>query len=321
MKWTRAALCGAIMLAAPGMAAAQGKYPDHPIKIIVPFTPGGIVDTIARVVGEHLQTRLGQTVVVENKAGAGGAIGTSHAAAAEPDGYTLLAVSPGHAVLPSLSKSAKWDPTKDFRGIAGIGIVPNVMVVHPSVPVTSMKELIARAKTHETSYGTAGPGTSNHLSGELLAQMAGIKLVHVPYKGQPQAVTDLLGGQIELMPLTIALAGPHIKTGKLRPLAVTTATRATALPDVPTVAEATGLSEYEVGTWFGFVVPGKVPDPIVQRLGKEVAEILALPEVEKRFTTLGMEMNLQSPEAFDKYVAAEFRKWAKVMAAAGISQN
>ena len=253
MKWTHAVMCGVVMFGAADMAAAQGGYPNHVVRIIVPFTPGGIVDNIARVVGEQLQARLGQPVLVENKVGAGGAIGTNHVAAAEPDGYTLLAVSPGHAVLPSLSKSAKWDPTRDFRGVAGIGIVPNVIVVNPSVPVKSMKELLARAKTHEVSYGTAGPGTSNHLSGELLAQMAGVKFIHVPYKGQPQAVTDLLGGQIEMMPLTVALAGPHIKTGKLRALAVTTATRATALPDVPTVAEATGLSKYEVGTWFGFV--------------------------------------------------------------------
>jgi tripartite-type tricarboxylate transporter receptor subunit TctC len=315
-------MCGLALACATGTATAQDAYPAHSLKVIVPFTPGGIVDNIARLVGEHLQTRFKQPVLVENKAGAGGAIGTSYAAASEPDGYTLLAVSPGHAVLPSLNKAtAKWHPTRDFRGIAGIGIVPNVIVVNPSVPVKSMKELLARAKTHEVSYGTAGPGTSNHLSGELLAQMAGVKFVHVPYKGQPQAVTDLLGGQIEMMPLTVALAGPHIKTGKLRPLAVTTARRATALPDVPTVAEAAGLPDYEVGTWFGFVVPAKVPEPIIARLGKEIREILEMPEVQKRLTTLGMEMHLQSPAEFDEYVGAEYRKWAKVMAAAGISQK
>lgn len=304
-----------------GTVSAQGSFPDKPLRIIVPFTPGGIVDNIARVIGEQLQTRLGQTVIVENKTGAGGAIGTDAAMRSAPDGYTLLCVSPGHAVLPSLVKSAKWNPVTDFRGIAGIGIVPNVIVVNPKVPVGTLKELLERAKTTNITYGTAGNGTSNHLSGELLAQMAGLKFTHVPYKGQPEAVNDLLGGTIDMMPLTTAIAKGHMATGKLKGLAVTTAKRATALPELPTVAEAANLPGYEVGTWFGFVVPGKTPDPVVAKLAQDVAAVLALPDVKAKLTAMGMELAPQAPAEFDRYVAAEFVKWAKVMKSAGIEPN
>lgn len=312
---------GLAALLAAGTVSAQGSFPDKPLRIIVPFTPGGIVDNIARVIGEQLQTRLGQTVIVENKTGAGGAIGTDAAMRSAPDGYTLLCVSPGHAVLPSLVKSAKWNPVTDFRGIAGIGIVPNVIVVNPKVPVGTLKELLERAKTTNITYGTAGNGTSNHLSGELLAQMAGLKFTHVPYKGQPEAVNDLLGGTIDMMPLTTAIAKGHMATGKLKGLAVTTAKRATALPELPTVAEAANLPGYEVGTWFGFVVPGKTPDPVVAKLAQEVAAVLALPDVKAKLTAMGMELAPQAPAEFDRYVAAEFVKWAKVMKSAGIEPN
>lgn len=321
MKRLKTLALGLAALLAAGAAQAQGSFPDKPLRIVVPFTPGGIVDNIARIVGEQLQTRLGQTVIVENKTGAGGAIGTDAAMRSAPDGYTLLCVSPGHAVLPSLVKSAKWNPTTDFRGVAGIGIVPNVIVVNPKVPVGTLKELLERAKTTNISYGTAGNGTSNHLSGELLAQMAGVKFTHVPYKGQPEAVNDLLGGNIDMMPLTTAIAKGHMATGKLKGLAVTTAKRATALPELPTVAEAANLPGYEVGTWFGFVVPGKTPDPIVARLAQEVAAVLAMPEVKAKLTAMGMELAPQTPAEFDRYVAAEFSKWAKVMKAAGIEPN
>lgn len=321
MKRLKTLALGLAALLTAGSVYAQGSFPDKPLRIIVPFTPGGIVDNIARIVGEQLQARLGQTVIVENRTGAGGAIGTDAAMRSAPDGYTLLCVSPGHAVLPSLVKSARWNPTTDFRGVAGIGIVPNVIVVNPKVPAGSLKELLDHARTTNITYGTAGNGTSNHLSGELLAQMAGVKFTHVPYKGQPEAVTDLLGGNIDMMPLTAAIARGHIASGKLKGLAVTTARRATALPELPTVAEAANLPDYEVGTWFGFVVPGKTPDPIVSKLAQEVAAVLAMPDVKARLTAMGMELAPQTPAEFDRYVAAEFSKWAKVMKAAGIEPN
>lgn len=314
-----AAAAGVLALAA-APAFAQ-DYPKGPIKIIVPFSAGGIVDSIARLIGEKLSTQYGQPVVVENKVGAGGAIGTDFVAKAPADGYTLLLVSPGHAVGPSLQKGVAWNPVRDFKAVAGLGVVPNVFVVHPDVPAKTMAELIDLAKKNAATpltYATAGIGTSNHLSGELLVQEAGIKLTHVPYKGQPDALNDLLSGRVTTMPLTAALAAPHIKAGKLRALAVTTATRSSALPDLPTVAEAAKLPNYEVGTWFGLVAPAKVPQPVMTKLSTDVAEILELPDVRAKLTGLGMEINPQKPAEFDAYVASEFTKWAKVIKQAGI---
>lgn len=312
-----AALAG---LAAPAAFAQGEAYPNRPIKVIVPFTAGGVVDSIARIVSERLAAKYGQPVVVENKTGAGGSIGTEFVAKSAPDGYTLLCVSPGHAVVPSLVKGVSWNTVQDFRAIEGFGIIPNVFVVHPSVPAKTMGELVALAKSSSTplTYATAGVGTSNHLSGELFAQMAGVKLTHVPYKGQPDAMNDLLGGRVTMMPLTAAIAGQHIKSGKLRALAVTTAKRSSALPELPTVAEAANLPGYEVGTWFGFVAPAKVPDAVVRKLSADIAEILAQPEVKAKFDGLGMELAPQSPQQFDAFIASEHTKWSRVIKQAGI---
>ena len=301
--------------------SAQQNYPNRPIRIVVPFTAGGIVDAIARTIGDKLSTRYGQPVVVENRAGAGGAIGTDAVARSAPDGYTLLLASPGHAVAPSLQKGVSWNPVRDFRAVVGLGVVPNAIVVHPSVPAKNMAELIELAKKNVASpltYASAGIGTSNHLSGELLAQEADVKLSHVPYKGQPDALNDLLAGRITMMPLTVALAMPHIKAGKLRALAVTTAKRSAAIPELPTVAEAAKLPNYEVGTWFGLVAPAKVPEPILRKLGADVTEILALPDVKARLEGMGMELAPQRGPEFDAFVSLEFAKWSKVIKQAGI---
>lgn len=316
-------LTAALALAGAAPAMAQADFPTRPIKIIVPFSAGGIVDSVARVVGDKLQARYGQPVVVENKTGAGGAIGTDFVAKAPADGYTLLAVSPSHAVLPSLQKGLSWNPVRDFKAISGIGIVPNVFVVHPSVPANTMAELVALARNSPTplTYATAGVGTSNHLSGELLAQEAGIKLAHVPYKGQTDALNDLLSGRVTMMPMTAALAMSYVKTGKLRALAVTTAKRAEALPEMPTVAETAKLPNYQVSTWFGLVAPAKTPEPVLRKLSGDVAAILAMPDVKARFDTLGMELAPQSASAFDAFVAKESDKWSKVIKRAGIEAN
>ena len=273
-------LAAGVWLALPFAANGQPAttWPTKPIHIIVPYTAGGVVDTLSRLVGDRLSAKYGQPVVIDNRPGAGGAIGNELAAKAAPDGYTLLCVSPGLAVLPSLQKSANWNPARDFRSVQELGVVPNVFVVPTSLPVKTMAELVELARKNEkgdrVSYASAGIGTSNHLSGELLAQMANTQLTHVPYKGQPDAISDLLAGRVMSMPLTAALALPQIKAGKLRPLAVTTATRSGSLPDVPTVAEALNLPDYEVGTWFGFVVPAKTPEAIVSKLSADVAEII-----------------------------------------------
>lgn len=323
MKLARLLFAAGLSLAAALPAAAQSDYPSRPVKIVVPFSAGGIVDSIARLVGDKLQAHYGQPFVIENRTGAGGAIGTDFVAKSPADGYTLLLVSPGHAVVPSLQKGVTWNPVRDFKSVGGIGVVPNVFVVHPDVPAKSMPELIELAKKSSAplTYATAGIGTSNHLSGELLAQEAGIKLTHVPYKGQPDALSDLLSGRVTMMPLTVALAAPHIKTGKLRPLAVTTAKRSSALPDVPTVAESAKLPNYEVGTWFGLVAPAKTPEPVLRSLDTQLRAILAMPDVKARLDTLGMELDPKSPAEFDAYVAKEFDKWGRVIKRAGIEAN
>ncbi|MGJ7511614.1 tripartite tricarboxylate transporter substrate binding protein [Variovorax sp. GT1P44] len=316
---------GTLCIAALGVAAvpalAQGDaFPSKPIRIIVPFSAGGVVDSIARIVGEKLSTKYGQPVIVDNKTGAGGSIGTDFVAKSAPDGYTLLAVSPGHAVAPSLIKGVTWSPVNDFRAIEGFGIISNVFVVPPNVPVKNMAELVALAKSGGAplTYATAGVGTSNHLSGELLAQMAGVKLTHVPYRGQPDALNDLLGGRVTMMPLTAALASGYIKSGKLKALAVTTSKRSAALPDVPTVAEALNLPDYSVGTWFGFVAPAKTPDAVVRKLSADVADILAMPDTRAKLETLGLELAPQGPKEFDAFIAAEAGRWSKVIKQAGI---
>jgi tripartite-type tricarboxylate transporter receptor subunit TctC len=317
-----AAALGASCLVAATTASAQ-EFPNKQIRIVVPFSAGGIVDSIARVIGEKLGARYGQPVIVENKTGAGGAIGTDFVAKAPADGYTLLLASPSHTVNPSLQKNVSWDPVRDFKAIAGIGIVPNVIVVHPAVPAKTMDELVELAKKSNPplTYASGGIGTSNHLSGELLAQDAGIKLTHVPYKGQPDAMNDLLSGRVAMMPMTAALAMPHVKDGKLRALAVTTAKRANAFPELPTVAEAAHLPNYQVSTWFGLVAPAKTPDAVRNKLSADVSAILAMPEVKTKLAALGMELAPQSAAEFDAFVANESARWSKVIKQAGIEPN
>ena len=324
IKLIISAALASLCLASAQQAWAQAEnFPTKAIKIIVPFTAGGVVDSIARLLAEKMSARYGQPVVVENRAGAGGSIGTDQVAKSAPDGYTLLLVSPGHAVAPSLIKGVTWDPTRDFRAIQGLGVIPNAIVVHPDVPAKNMAELIelARKSPQPLTYATAGVGTSNHLAGELLAQSAGIKLTHIPYKGQPDALNDVFAGRVSMMPLTVALANTHVKAGKIRALAVTTAKRSTAMPQLPTVAEAANLPAYEVGTWFGLVAPAKVPAPIIQKMAKDVTEIVAMPDVKTRLNTLGMELAPQEPAEFDAFVAREFEKWSQVIKKAGIESQ
>lgn len=319
MKFIRPLLAGMLACALP-LAHAAGSYPDRPIHFIVPFSAGGIVDSLARIVAQPLSQRLHQPVIVENKVGAGGAIGTEYTKHNPADGYTVLVVSPSHAVQPLLKKTARWNPVTDFRGLAQAGIVPNIVVVPTASPFKTLPELIADARAHpgQVTYGTAGLGTSNHLSGELLGQMAGVKLTQVPYKGQSDALSDLLAGRISMMPLTTALAAPHIRDGKLRPLAVTTRDHSSVFPKLPTVAEAAHLPGYEVGTWFGFVARTGTPKADLDKLSTALIEVLKLPEVSKRLEGLGMEMDVQSGQHFDKYVATEYKKWSDVLGKAGL---
>ena len=323
LKRTMATVMGVAAMSMSLTAAAQDDFPKKPIRIIVPYPAGGVVDAIARAVGDKLSNKYGQPVIVENKTGAGGAIGTEYVAKSAADGYTLLMVSPSHAVAPLLQKSITWDPVRDFRGVAGFGVIPNVIVVHPGSSAKTMAEFVetARKSAVPSTYASSGIGTSSHLTGELLAQSARIPLTHVPYKGQPEAISDLLAGRVDMMPMSTSLALPHINAGKLRPLAVTTATRSLALPNVPTVAEAAKLPGFEVGTWLALVAPARTPDPVVKKLSADVAQALALPDVQKKFQTLALEGVPQTGQEFDTFLRQEVARWSAVVKQAGIQPN
>jgi tripartite-type tricarboxylate transporter receptor subunit TctC len=319
-RWLSAAIAAFALLSAPAFGQ-DSAWPAKAVHIVVPFPAGGIVDSVARSIGEKLSAKYGQPVVVENRPGAGGSIGTEVVAKAAPDGYTMLMVGTGFTVLPQIMKDIRWHPS-DFEAVLLIGSVPNVIVVNPTVPAHDMKELIALAKQRGATpltYGSPGIGSSPHLSGEMLAQMAGVKLTHVPYKGQPDAVTDLLGGRIDMMALTAALAIPHVKAGKLRALAVTAPTRIHAMPELPTVAEAAGLPKYDVRPWTGVFVPAKTPPAIAKKIADDMMEALAMPDVKSRMDHLGMELAPQPTKEFDAFLVEETQRWSDVLHKAGLA--
>ncbi|MBP0629582.1 MULTISPECIES: tripartite tricarboxylate transporter substrate binding protein [unclassified Cupriavidus] len=302
-----------------GAAHAQGGYPTKPITLIVPFSAGGTTDILARIVGLQLGKALGQPVVIDNRPGAGGNIGASLAAKAPGDGYTLFMGTIGtHAINQSLYSKLPYDPVKDFAPITRVAMVPNLVVVNPKVPVNNVKELIAYVKANpdKLSYGSSGSGSSMHLSGELFNSMTGLHIQHIPYKGSAPAVNDLLGNQIGLMFDNMPSSYPHVKAGKLRALAVTSAKRSPALPNVPTVAES-GVPGYEATSWFALYATGGTPQPIVDRLNAEVVKILAMPEVKKQMADQGAEPNPEKPAQLAAFMKSETAKWAKVVKASG----
>ena len=302
-----------------GSASAQ-TYPSKPIRWIVPFPPGGSTDLLARVVGQKLTEAWGQQVIVENKGGAGGTLGAAEAARAPADGYTLLMGAIHHTIASSVYPKLPYDIQKDFAPITVVAIVPNVQVVNPSVPANSTKELIAYAKANpgKLTYGSAGMGTAHHLIGEQFNLQAGVNILHVPYKGSSPAVADLIGGQVLIMYDTVASCLPHIKSGKLRPLAVATAKRSLALPDVPTIAEA-ALPGFEVTTWFGALAPVKTPKEIVVKLNGEIVKILAMPDVRKRLLDAGAEPVGNSPEQMAAQIKADSDKFARLVKEAKVT--
>ncbi|CAM3073534.1 tripartite tricarboxylate transporter substrate binding protein [Cupriavidus taiwanensis] len=313
-----AALTPAATLAAADDAA---RFPDRPVRIIVPFSAGGVVDSVTRITAENMAKVLQQPVIVENKTGAGGAIGADLVARSPADGYTLLAVSPSYVVGPLLNPSIQGKGGKDFRAVAGIGAVPNVIVVPASSPLRTLPQLLdaARKQPGTLTYASAGIGTSNHLSAELLAQMTHVKLTHVPYKGQPEALSDLLGARVSMMALTSAIARQQVQSGKLRALAVTSSKRTPVLPDVPTVAEAAPLPGYAVGGWFGLVAPQGTPDAVVRKLADAAARATADAATARRLGELGMDLGPQSAAEFDRFLDAETKKWTGVLKTAGIT--
>jgi len=319
------AVCALIGCTVVGPALAQGAsvqaWPDRPIRMIVPFPPGGINDLVARVIGNKLTEFLQQAVIVDNRVGAGGTVGMGIAARANPDGYTLaFGATSTIAVSPALYKDLSYDPAKAFAPIAPLAAVPSVLLIASSVPAASLKELIAlaRAKPGSLNYASAGAGTSQHMGAELLKTMARIDLVHVPYKGGAAAIADLLGGQVQMQIEPLPTALPHIRSGKLRALGVTSPARLPILPDVPTVAEAAGLPGYELLIWFGLLAPAGTPSAIVQRLNREVARANASPDVRERFAQQGADpLPAQTPEQFGLFIQREIKRWAEVVRVSG----
>ena len=313
-----ASFMAAALLFTSATAGAQ-SYPGKSIRFVVPFPPGGPADILSRTIGQNLAESWGQQVVIDNRAGAGGNIGAEIVAKAPPDGYTLLMGFVGtHAINSSLYRTMLYDPVKDFEPVALVAMVTIILVVHPSIPVKSVKELIAlaKAKPGELSFGSPGNGTPQHLAGELFDTMTGVKMVHVPYKGAVPALTDLLGGRLSMIFSSMPPALPHVQTGKLRALGVTSATRSPAAPDVPTIAQS-GLKGYEVINWYGVLVPAKTSKEIVGKLNGEVVRIMNLPAVKERLAAQGAETFTSTPEKFAETIRTETEKWAKVVKFSG----
>jgi tripartite-type tricarboxylate transporter receptor subunit TctC len=310
---------GAILLAMLAASSARGQdYPNKPIRLVAPFSPGGATDVLARIVGQKINERMGQAVVIENRVGAGGNIGAELVAKAAPDGYTLLMGGVPHAIGASLYTKLGYDMAKDLSAIAEVASFPSMIVLHPSLPAKSVKELIAlaKAKPGQLNFGSAGNGSPNHLALELFDTMAGVKMVHIPYKGAGQVVGDLLAGQLQLASMGFPIAMPHVQSGKLRAIALTGATRSPLLPHIPTVAEA-GLAGFDVTSWYGVFGPAALPREIINRLNSEIGSAITAPELKERLTALGAEPSIKSPDQFARYVREEIVKWAKVVRESG----
>jgi tripartite-type tricarboxylate transporter receptor subunit TctC len=323
MKRLSLSLLAAACAVAAGAAFAQDKWPQKPITYIVPFPPGGTTDILARTIALKLGPALGTTIVVENKPGAGGNIGSDFVAKAKPDGYTILGGTiSSHAINPSIYKTMPYDAAKSFQPITLIGTNANVLVVGAASPFKTVQDVIAaaKAKPGSISFASAGNGTSQHLSGELFKSLAGIQMEHVPYKGSGPAIQDVIAGHVPLMFDTTVVAAPHIQSGKVRALAVTSPKRVKSLPDVPTMAEA-GVKGYEIVSWQGIFAPAATSKDVVQRLNGELVKILKLPDVRERFEALGMEPVGNSPDEFAAFQKAEIAKWAKVVKDAKITAD
>jgi len=315
-----AALASCVALGLPAASAAEDAFPSKLINFVVPYAAGGPTDAMARTLAVALRETLGQSVIVENKAGAGANIGAEHVARARPDGYTIMLGTPAPlAVNVSLFRKLKYDPLRDFAPVIQIGTLPNVLAVHPDVPANDMKELIAYAKANpdKLSFASSGNGASSHLAGVLFNNMAGTDILHVPYKGTGPALTDLLGGQVTMTFTDVLTALPHIRTGKLKAIGVTSAERSRVLPDVPTLAEQ-GLAGYDSSVFFGVVAPAGTPEPVIARLNEAFRASLADPKVKELLDSQGLEAPAsQTPEALGEFMKSEVAKWAEVVKASG----
>jgi len=318
--WGSAAIAAAIALSFGIVDARAQSYPTRSIKIVVPATPGGAIDVIARLVGDKLTVALGQPVVIENKPGASNNLGTDFVAKSPPDGYSLVIVASSHATNKFLFKQMPFDPVTDFEPVVFTHIVPLVLAVHPSIPAKNVQELIAwiKANPDQASFATSGKGSSLHMAAELFKGMAGIsKMLHVPYRGSSAAHPDLLGGRTAMIFDTVTAILPHVQSGGVRALAVTTTKRSVALPDLPTIAEA-GLPGYDANTWGGILAPAGTPKDVVARLNAEINKALAAEDVRAKLIASGIDIQGGTPGDFADYIKAEVAKWAKVTKDAGI---
>jgi tripartite-type tricarboxylate transporter receptor subunit TctC len=299
-------------------AAAQDPWPTRPVRMILPFPPGGGTDILGRLIAERLSASLGQPVVTENRGGAGGNLGAELAARAAPDGYTIVLVAPSLAISPTLYSKLGYDPLKDFAPVSLVATVPNVMITQPSMP-GELRDFIAaaRARPGALNFGSGGAGTSNHLAGELFNLVAGTQLVHIPYKGVNLAMQDVLSGNVHLVFIGIPAAAPHIKAGKLRALALVAPQRSSALPEVPTVAQA-GLPDFEVTTWYGILAPAGTPRPVIGRLNGELLKIMHAAELKEKLAAGGTEPLTSTPEEFAAHIKREITKWGEVIRKAGV---
>jgi tripartite-type tricarboxylate transporter receptor subunit TctC len=312
--------CLFMMLCMPAAAVYAQKFPSKPIRIIVAYTPAGTTDILARAVGQKMSETWGQPVIVDNRPGANGNIGTEVAARAVPDGHSLVMATAGsHGINVSLYRKLNWHPVNDFVPVSLTAMVPNILVVNNSLPVKNVREFIAHVKANpgKLSYGSPGNGSTAHLSMELFKTMTGSNIVHIPYKGSAGVLADVMGGQIAVTIDNMPPYVPQVRAGKIRALAVSTAKRSSALPDLPTIAEA-GVQGYEAGAWFGLLAPAGTPKAIVAQLSAESARILKLPDISKRISELGAEPVGSTPEQFAELIKTEIAKWAKVIKDANV---
>lgn len=317
--------CAATLLAAPvlgSLPAQADAFPTRPIHLVVGYAAGGSTDQIARIVGQKLSEELGQPVVIDNKPGAGATIASDSVAKSAPDGYTLFMSTIANTINTTLYRRLPFDFERDFAPVSLVATVPNVLVVNPDVPAKTVQEFIALAKKNPEKlyFASSGSGSSIHLSGELFNMVAGVKLTHVPYKGSAPAVVDLMSGQVQAMFDNLSSSLPYIKAGKLRALAVTSATRSPAAPDIPTMAEA-GLPDCEVLSWFALVAPAKTPQPIIDKLNAAVVKLLADPSTKQQFDNIGADPASSTPAALAALISSETAKWAKVVKTSGAEVN
>ena len=313
------AFIGGLLLLFGLPPAAAADYPSRPIRYIVPFAPGGPTDIMSRAIAEKVAGTWGQPVVVDNRGGAGGGLGAEAVAKAAPDGYTVMIGHVGtHAINVSLYKKVNYDPVKDFQPVSLLATLPLALVVNAAFPPRSVKDIIVLAKTKPgtINFASAGNGGPTHLAGEMFKSLAAIDIVHVPYKGNAAALTELVGGQVQMMFSNLLTAGPHVRTGRLRALAVSTGKRSPQAPELPTMAEA-GVPGYDVTPWYGILGPAGLPRPIVMKWNTEVVRILGLPEMKERFVAQGVDLAPSSPEAFGDLIRAEIPKWRKVVRDSG----